>query len=158
VGYLAALAVFAAGAWSLTVTTATPTAGATELAVPGGAVHLGPVHAAAEARHGMPGMGTDNDPVPAGKRRVTIDVTLVASDDADLEYSVDRFDLAVDGAHLRPHRAVLPGYLVPAGTRLSGSLVFDVPDAARTGVLRFAGGDGTVVRLPAENEHSGHRP
>lgn len=143
--WLAALAVLLVAVWSLTVTTGPAT---------GGSVHVGQVHAAAPPRHAMPGMGTDDDPVAEGHRRVTIDVTLVADDDATLEYSVGRFALDVDGRRLPPHRAVLPGRAVPAGARLTGSLAFDVPDGARSGVLTFGSRPGTTVQLPSHDDHT----
>jgi hypothetical protein len=143
---IAALAVLAAAIWSLTATAGTAM---------GGTVHVGQVHAAAPPQHAMPGMGTDNDPVAEGRRRVTLDVTLVADDDAALEYSVGRFALDIGGHRVTPHRAVLPGRAVPAGAQLAGSLVFDVPDGARTAVLTFGSKPGTVVQLPP---HSAHTP
>jgi hypothetical protein len=120
----------------------------------GGTVHVGQVHAAAPPQHAMPGMGTDDDPVAEGRRRVTLDVTLVADDDATLEYSVGRFALDVGGQRMTPHRAVLPGRAVPAGAQLAGSLVFDVPHGARTGVLTFGSQPGTVVQFPSLAAHT----
>jgi hypothetical protein len=138
--YGAAVVLLALGGWSLTATAAQP-----------GTVHVGQVHAAAPPKHGMPGMGSDNDPVAEGKRRVTVDVTLVAAD-AALDYAVDRFSLTVGDDRIQPHRAILPGRSVPAGAQLSGSLVFDVPDSARHGVLALAGRDGSTVDLPAADQ------
>jgi hypothetical protein len=142
--YAVALAVLVVGAASSAVF-----AQDHQLSVHGGTVHVERVLAAAPPRHAMPGMGTDNDPVPDGKRRVTVDVTLVADDRESLQYSVDRFSLDTGDADARPHRAVLPGTTVPAGAQLSGSLVFDVPTGATQGVLTFSGRPGgTVVTLP----------
>jgi hypothetical protein len=150
--YVTALAVVAAGAWSAFTATADG-----PLSVPGGTVYVEQVHTAAPSRHAMPGMGTDDDPVPGGRRRITVDVTLVAGKET-LDYSVRGFRLDIGGEQLEPHRAVLPGTAVPAGTQLSGSLVFDVPADATDGVLTLSGQrEGTVVTLPqAADGHSAH--
>jgi hypothetical protein len=151
----AVLAVLVAGVWTLAGAGAAA-AGSGPLVLDGGVVAVERVVAAARPAHAMPGMGTDNDPVPAGKRRVSVDVTLQATGDRPLAYTVDRFTLDVPGAGpLRPHKAVLPGRALPAGTQLSGTLIYDVPDDATTGVLAYDGGAPVRVALPAE---TGGRP
>ncbi|MEV4656512.1 hypothetical protein [Micromonospora sp. NPDC049301] len=144
-------AVLAGAAWAV-ASAPPPDAGPGRLALPdGGVVAVERVTSAARPRHAMPGMGTDADPVAEGERRVSIDVTLRASADQPLAYAVDRFSLQVPGAIARkPHRSVLPGTRLPAGTQLSGTLIFDVPVEATTGVLVYDGGGNTEVVLPPE--------
>lgn len=144
-------AVLAGAAWAVS-SAPPPDAGPGRLTLPdGGVVAVDQVISAARPRHAMPGMGTDADPVAEGERRVSIDVTLRASADQPLAYAVDRFSLQVTGAKARkPHRSVLPGTRLPAGTQLSGTLIFDVPVEATSGVLAYHGGGSTEVVLPPE--------
>jgi hypothetical protein len=98
-------------------------------------------------------MGTNNDPVPDGMRRVSVDVTLLADEDEALAYASDKFTLTVAGSDpARPHNDVLPGTSLPAGTSMTGTLIFDVPQDATTGSLSFDDGPGTAVTLPPESE------
>ncbi len=127
-----------------------PVAGPGEIALDGGIVRVDGVVSAARPQHAMPGMGTDDDPVAEDERRVSVDVTLRADDDATLEYVAQRFRLAAGGqAAEAPHKLVLPGEELPAGTRLSGTLIFDVPKDATRAVLSYDGSSTDVV-LPAE--------
>src|SRR5919112_453281 len=94
----AVAAILLAAAWSLTSAPrpgAAPRAG--ELVMAGGIAQIDQVVSAARAQHAMPGMGTDNDPVAAGERRVSVDVTLFATGDEPLEYHVGDFTMALPG-------------------------------------------------------------
>ncbi|MER7443876.1 hypothetical protein [Micromonospora avicenniae] len=144
-------AVLAGAAWAV-ASAPPPDAGPGRLALPDGAVvTVDQVISAARPRHAMPGMGTDADPVAEGERRVSVDITLRASADAPLAYAVDQFSLAVPGENARkPHRSVLPGTRLPAGTQLSGTLIFDVPVEAASGVLAYHDGGSIEVVLPPE--------
>ena len=137
-----------------------PVVGPGELAVDGGLVRVDGVVSAARPQHAMPGMGTDEDPVAEGERRVSVDVTLMAGT-GTMEFSAERFGLRVDGtevAHLA-HRDVLPGEALPAGTQLSGTILFDVPADATTATLTYDGAGSADVVLPAEAEQvSGPAP
>jgi hypothetical protein len=130
-----------------------PVVGPGELAVDGGIVRVEGALSAARPAHAMPGMGTDEDPVADGDRRISVDVT-VLSGASELRYAGDEFVLEVDGepAGRLVHRDVLPGEVLPPGTSLSGTLMFDVPVDATVGTLSYAGGPGTEVVLPAEAE------
>ena len=146
------VAVLAAAAWSLAQgRDAVRVVGPDALAVPGGVVRVDSVVAAARPQHAMPGMGTDDDPVAEGMRRVSLDVTLAAEEGGELEYAVDDFTLRTGGDEaVTPHRSVLPGTLLPAGTQLSGTLVFEIPEQSTTGTLAYRGGGDLELALPAE--------
>ena len=146
-------AVLTAAVWSLTaVTGAVSPAGPDELGLVGGVVHVDRVTSAAPPQQAMPGMGTDDDPVAEGSRRVSFDVTLRADEDATLEYAASRFRLAAEGnAAAAPKKLVLPGEEIPPGTSLSGVLVFEVPEDATTATLSY-GDSRTPVVLPGEAE------
>jgi hypothetical protein len=130
-----------------------PVVGPGELAADGGIVRVEGALSAARPQHAMPGMGTDEDPVADGDRRISVDVTLLAGA-SELRYAGDDFVLEVDGepAKRLVHRDILPGDVLPAGTSLSGTVMFDVPDDATVGMLSFAGGAATEVVIPAEAE------
>ncbi|TRW44714.1 hypothetical protein [Georgenia yuyongxinii] len=147
----AVLAVVAGAVWALTAPPPRPAAGPGELALPGGLVRIEQVVSAARPMHAMPGMGIDQDPVADGERRISIDVTLYAID--TMPYEIDAFVLHIDdvGA-LTPHRAVLPGNELPAGSQLTGTVIFDVPEDATSGRLSYGGKGATDVPLPREAE------
>jgi hypothetical protein len=149
----AVAAILLAAAWSLTSAPrpgAAPRAG--ELVMAGGIAQIDQVVSAARPQHAMPGMGTDNDPVAAGERRVSVDVTLFATGDEPLEYHVGDFTMAVPGGSpRRPRRAVLPGRSLPSGTQMSGTLVFDVPVTTTRVRLSYDDHPGTEVVLPVES-------
>ena len=145
------VAVLAGALWSLAaVSTAVSPAGPGEVGLVGGVVRVDAVVSAARAGQGMPGMGADNDPVANDERRISVDVTLRADEDASLEYAADRFRLTPEGGPATaPHKLVLPEEVLPPGTQLSGTLVFDVPVDAATATLSY-GEQSTSVDLPAE--------
>jgi len=96
--------------------------------------------------------GTDNDPVAAGERRVSVDVMLYARGDEPLEYHVGDFAMAVPGGSpRRPRRAVLPGRWLPPGAQLSGTLVFDVPVTTTRVRRSYDDHPGTQLVLPGES-------
>jgi Domain of unknown function (DUF4352) len=140
----------AAAVWSLSAArslTADPTA----VAVGSGVAHVDKVLSAARPQHAMPGMGSDDDPVAEGQRRVTVELTLEATGEEPLRFSVSDFALRTgEGKALAPHRSLLPETEMPAGTTLSGVLVFDVPRDATVGQLSYDGGEPVELRLPAE--------
>ncbi len=132
-----------------------PVAGPDEIAVDGGLVHVDGALSAARPQHAMPGMGSDEDPVADGDRRISVDVTLRAVA-GPMSYTADGFVLEVDGEpakHLS-HRDILPGTELPEGTQLSGTLMFDVPADATTARLAYRGEGATTVVLPAEQEQT----
>ena len=127
-----------------------PVVGPGELAVDGGIARVNGVISGASPQQAMPGMGTDDAPVAEGMRRVSVDLTLQAGIE-EVSYAGDRFTLVVDGepADRRADRDILPGDLLPPGTQLSGTIVFDVPIEATSGTLSYDGDRGTAVVLPA---------
>ncbi len=149
---LAVLAVVVVAVWSLVWATGRePDLGPGRVAMAEGVLRVDDVTSAARPGMAMPGMGTDDDPVAPGMRRVSVDVTLQATEDDTLRFSVDRFSLQVPGEDaVEPRRSVLPESDLPPGTQLSGTLVFEVPKDATTADLSYAGGDSTEVTLPPE--------
>lgn len=97
--------------------------------------------------HVMPGMSTPED-VPAGMRRISVNVSLGATDGESLSY--DRRDFTVSGpgvAAVAPVAGQIDNGQLTAGQAISGSLSFDVPESATSLSLRF--GDTEAVPLPA---------
>ena len=103
------------------------------------------------AEQGMSmGSATGMDMAPDGQRRFAVDVTLAAPEDGELAYSTDEFRLT--GAGLEgtgPHRDTLSEGSIPAGSRVSGTLVFQAPEDADGLELRLGEG-GDPVALPLE--------
>ena len=146
------LLVALAAVWSVSSAGRSLTAPPGSIVVDSGVAQVDRVLSAARPQHAMPGMGSDDDPVAEGERRVSVEVTLQATGDEPLRFSVDDFALRVPGGGERPpHRSLLPESEMPAGTTLSGVLVFDVPRDATLGLLSY-GDDGraTELQLPAE--------
>lgn len=109
--------------------------------------------------HVMAGMSTAED-VPVGMRRLSVNVSLGATDDQVLSYA--RRDFTVSGPGVKPVAPVDGqldrGSLTP-GMAVSGSLSFDVPKETTALSLRFR--DTEPVTLPAlppvaEGEHAAH--
>jgi Domain of unknown function (DUF4352) len=145
------LLVVLAAVWSVASAGRSLTAPPGSVVVGSGVARVDQVLSAARPQHAMPGMGSDDDPVAEDERRVSVEVTLQATGDEPLRFSLDDFALRVPGGEARPpHRSLLPESEMPAGTTLSGVLVFDVPRDATVGLLTYAGGRATELRLPAE--------
>lgn len=149
---VAVLAILGVAAWSLTWATRTePAVGPGQLVVGKGVAQVDAVVSAARPGMAMPGMGSDDDPVADGMRRVSVELTLLATTDEPLEFTADDFRLQVPGAEpVSPHRSLLPESVLPPGTQLSGVLVFEVPQDAAAGDFAYDGGRGTEVALPPE--------
>jgi len=146
------LLVVLAAVWSVSSAGRSLTAPPGSVLVDSGVARVDQVLSAARPQHAMPGMGSDDDPVAEGERRVSVEVTLQATGGEPLRFSVDDFTLRVPGGEDRPpHRSLLPETEMPAGTTLSGVLLFDVPRDANVGLLSYGdGGRATELRLPAE--------
>jgi hypothetical protein len=149
---VAVLGVLVVAVWSLVWATGKePDLGPGRASMADGVLRVDDVTSAARPGMAMPGMGTDDDPVAPGMRRVSVDVTLMATEDETLRFSVDQFSLRVPGEDaVAPHRSVLPESDLPPGTQLSGTLVFEVPEEATTAEISYDGGDSTEVTLPPE--------
>lgn len=148
---LGVLLVVLAAAWSVSLGGRPAPAPPGSVTVGSGVARVDGVVSAARPQHAMPGMGSDDDPVATGERRVSVEVTLQATGEEPLRFSVDEFALRVGDAAKPPHRSQLPESEMPPGTTLSGVLVFDVPRDATVGHLSYGdGGPSTELRLPAE--------
>ena len=152
VALVGVLLVLVAGAWSYAEGWGrAPITRPGELVVGDGVARVDAVVSAASPMGAMPGMGSDPDPVPEGHRRISVNLTLQAVQ-GDVRYSAREFRLSVQGdeADLRAERSVLPGHLLPEGTQLSGTLLFDVPTSAGDARLSHTGGGSTRLTIPAE--------
>ena len=96
------------------------------------------------------GASTGMDMAPDGQRRFAVDVTLAAGEGGELAYSPDRFRLTGAGVEATaPIRDTLSEGSVPAGGRISGTLVFQAPETAEDLKVSLSDG-GTPVALPLE--------
>ncbi|QIN84433.1 hypothetical protein GBA63_18630 [Rubrobacter tropicus] len=90
------------------------------------------------------------DMAPEGQRRFAVDVTLAAGEGGDLAYSADDFRLTGEGMEgAGPLRTTLTDGPVPAGGRISGTVVFQAPEDA-DGLELSLGVGGDPVALPLE--------
>ena len=99
------------------------------------------------SKSGMPGMSSMGmDMAPDGQRRFVVNVTLGA-EDAELSYSPDDFRISGEGVKKSaPIRAQLDSGTIPAGSAISGTLVFQAPEETTKLMLGF-GDDAKKVAL-----------
>lgn len=94
----------------------------------------------------MSAMGVDM--AAEGKERFAVEVTLAADEGGALSYSPDDFLVSGKGFEkASPVRHQLGGGTVPAGSAVSGNLVFEVPDDAKDLALGFDGGRPVSLEL-----------
>lgn len=132
-----------------------------EVGLPGGTLrveevipeHLAPMNHGQFANLGMTMAAMVPDATPEGLRTFTVLVALSARDAAGMQLSTDQFIVSGPGFTARPLRADLGGGLVPAGSKLTGVLVFRVPEAARLVYLRYAGGRQVALPLGEAPQH-----
>jgi hypothetical protein len=129
-------------------------AAAAQLDLPGGVVQLNQVRPEVLAHPpGMPGTMMP-DPLPAGFRRLSLDVTLLGEEQG-LRYDAARFRVVGPGMRpVAPSRDALGSGLVPAGARVDAELVFQVPAAATGLSLTVLGADEAIeVQAPPAAPH-----
>lgn len=119
---------------------------------------MAPMNADKFAGSGMSMSGMGMDMAPKGYRRFTAEVTLVGQASNGLPFSAEQFQLVAPGlAPVGPHRSNLPAGVVPRGSAVSGTLVFQVPETARELALRFGDARQMIaLDLGASPEHGGH--
>ena len=103
----------------------------------------------------MSSMGMDM--APEGYERFAVVVTLAADEDGELSYSPE--DFRVSGEGLKedgPVRSELEAGTIPAGSAVSGNLVFQAPEEASKLRLSFDGGRPVALDLGPVAEGSGH--
>jgi Domain of unknown function (DUF4352) len=163
---LTVLAALAATGWGVIYSLAAeapPARVGETVEVPGGLLRVdsvAPEHMASMqmgkfAQAGMAGMSSMGmDMAPEGQRRFVVDVTLGAKD-GDLSYSPEDFSISGEGVkQSAPIRQQLDSGTIPAGSAISGSLVFQVPEETTKLMLGF-GDDGQKVALNL-NESDAH--
>lgn len=170
-GLLLALAVSATllvGGWGVisSLAAGAPPAQIGEAAeAPGGVVrvdrvtpeHMAPMQMKNFAKKGMSMSGMVPDMTPKGQRRFSVDVTLAAEESGGLSYSEDQFRITGEGVkETGPMRSKIGSGKIPAGSAISNTLVFQVPEKADNLVLSFDGGRRIALDLaPAKKGSSG---
>jgi Domain of unknown function (DUF4352) len=163
---LTVVAALAATAWGVIYSLAAeapPARVGETVEVPGGLLRVdsvSPEHMASMqmgkfAQAGMAGMSSMGmDMAPEGQRRFVVDVTLGAKD-GDLSYSPEDFSISGEGVkQSAPIRDQLDSGTIPAGSAISGRLVFQVPEETTKLMLSF-GDEGQKVALNL-NESDAH--
>lgn len=164
------VAVLAAGGWGLygTLATETPPARLGEaVEVPGGLMsvdraypwHMAPMQMGNFANAGMNMAGsTKMDMPPEGQRRLNVEFSLRAESGADLSYSSEDFRISGEGMkETGPYQSKLGAGTVPAGSAVSGSITFQVPEKANNLMVGFGDGGRKVALdlkpVPGNNGH-----
>jgi hypothetical protein len=145
-----------AGWAAMSLTPGKGSSGATEIAVKGGVVQFEGVTPEVLAHApGMPGQMMPQ-PVPAGFRRISVEISLLATG-TGMTYDAGNFRMSAPGVKpVPPQRDALGSGVVPEGSRVNGELVFVVPESARTLSLHLRGADGSIpVDAGPAPEHSG---
>jgi hypothetical protein len=164
------VAVLAAGGWGLSGTLATespPARVGEAVQVPGGLMsvdraypwHMAPMQMGKFANAGMNMSGPSNmDMPPEGQRRLNVEFTLRADSGAGLSYSSEDFRISGEGMkETGPYQSKLGTGTVPAGSAVSGSMVFQVPEEASKLMLGFGdGGRKVALDLKPVTESNGH--
>lgn len=159
------LAVLGVGVWGVAQQLGRiPGTGPGVVQVPGGLMRIERVapydpaalHAAMQGDKGfkavMPGMPAfmDPDPVPEGKRRFSVRVVLTAVAAQGLRVERSSFSVSGEGVvPTVPRGDQLGVSTVPRGATTNGELTFEVPAAAHSLSLSFAGGEESLpIELP----------
>lgn len=170
-GLLLALAVSATllvGGWGVisSLAAGAPPARIGEAAeVPGGILrveevtpeNMAPMQMGKFANKGMSMSGNIPDMTPDGQRRFNVDVTLASAESGLLSYSMDDFRLTGEGMkETGPLRSKIGSGKLPAGSAVSNTLVFQVPEKAKDFTLSFDGGRRIALDLPAGKGGGSH--
>jgi hypothetical protein len=166
---LAAMGALAAGAWGASSSLgaeASPARVGEPVAVSGGEFavdraypwHMAPMQMGKFANAGMNMSGATNmDMPPEGQRRFYVEVTLGAEAGAGLSYSPEDFRISGEGMkESGPYQSKLKAGTVPAGSMVSGSMAFQVPEEASELMLSLDGGRAIALDLePVKGEGEG---
>lgn len=170
-GLLLALAVSATllvGGWGVisSLAAGAPPARIGEAAeVPGGILrveevtpeNMAPMQMGKFANKGMSMSGNIPDMTPDGQRRFNVDITLASAESGVLSYSMEDFRLTGEGMKATgPLRSKIGSGKIPAGSAVSNTLVFQVPEKAKDLTLSFGGGRPVALDLPASKDGGSH--
>jgi Domain of unknown function (DUF4352) len=164
------VAVLAAAGWGLSGSLATespPARLGEAVEVPGGLMsvdraypwHMAPMQMGNFANAGMNMAGsTKMDMPPEGQRRLNVELTLRAESGVGLSYSSEDFRISGEGMkETGPYQSKLGAGTVPAGSAVSGSMTFQVPEEASKLMLGFGdGGRKVALDLKPVTESNGH--
>ena len=120
--------------------------------------HMAPMQMQNFANQGMNmSMPKNMDMVPDGRRRFTLDITLVAQNGV-ISYTAKDFRVSGEGFEgVAPIRTQLGKGTVAEGGAVSGGVIFEVPEKAENLTLSFDGGRGVALDL-RPSEANGHSP
>jgi len=118
------------------------------VSIPGGQMRVDSVLPWATVDHNMPGMQVP-DAVPAGKRRVMVDVTLGAKPGGPVTYRPGLFSVSgTRAAQTAPYWGTPGLESIAPGANATVTLVFDVPKES-TGLLLAMKGSSRAVAIEA---------
>lgn len=120
--------------------------------------HMVPMQSGKFAASGMSMSAMGMDMAPEGRKRVSVEVTLAGGEEESLSYSPDDFRVSGEGFEpSAPIRNQLQAQEIPAGSAVSGSLVFEVPEKAEELLVEFDDGRPVALDLSkAENPGDAH--
>jgi hypothetical protein len=117
---------------------------------------MAPMQSGKFAANGMSMSAMGMDMAPEGKKRVSVEVTLAGGEEESLAYSPEDFRVSGEGFEpSAPIRHKLEAGEVPAGSAVSGSLVFEVPEESENLLVEFDGGRPVALDLSNTGEPGG---
>jgi Domain of unknown function (DUF4352) len=119
--------------------------------------HMAPMQSSKFSAGGMNMSSMGMDMAPEGYERFAVVVTLAADEDGALSYSPE--DFRVSGGGMKedgPVRSELDASTIPAGSAVSGNLVFQAPEEASKLRLSLDGGRSVALDLEQVAGDSGH--
>lgn len=163
----AVVAAIAAGVWGLISslgTEAPPARVGEAVEVSGGVLvvdkvtpeHMAPMRSNKFSAGGMNMSSMGMDMAPEGYERFAVVVTIAADEDGELSYSPE--DLRLGGEGMKedgPVRSELEAGTIPAGSAVSGNLVFQAPEEASKLRLSLDGGRPVALDLEPAADDSG---
>lgn len=119
--------------------------------------HMAPMQSSKFSAGGMNMSSMGMDMAPEGYERFAVFVTLAADENGDLVYSPEDFRVSGEGMKEDgPVRSEFEAGTIPAGSAVSGNLVFQAPEEASKLRLSLDGGRSVALDLEPSAEGSGH--
>lgn len=153
VAFAAIGSILAAGVFTRSAEPEPPARIGETIQIPGGLLRVDGIKPEV-MNHNMMQMSTTMgmDMAPEGYRRFTVSVSLIGQARSGLHYAADQFRISGDGVD-KPTaiRYALGNGVVPVGSAMSGTLLFQVPDTSQHLLLTYGDGNQAIALDLAES-------